>query len=60
MMSNVYVVYVSEYEDKTEDHKPIVYSVEIFSEDEEKQISYARGAASIADAAYDAFKGVEL
>ena len=22
-MSNVYVVYVSEYEDKTEDHKPI-------------------------------------
>ena len=60
MMSNAYVVYVSEYEDKTEDHKPIVYSVEIFSEDEEREISYARGAASIADAAYDAFKGIEL
>jgi len=59
-MSNAYVVYVREYEDKTEDHKPIVYSVEIFSEDEEREISYARGCASIADAAYDAFKGIEL
>jgi hypothetical protein len=59
-MSNAYVVYVNEYEDKTQEHKPVVYSVEIFSEDEERQISWARGCASIADAAYDAFKGVEL
>lgn len=59
-MSETYLVSVNEYVDKDDSQGGLLYSLEIFSEDGQELISYARGCASIVDAAYDAFKGVEL